>query len=461
MPKRPNLLLVMTDQQRADSVGYAHEVGGVARGSDTPHLDGLAHRGVIFDAAYSASTVCVPARSALLTGIFDERLPRVSGGIALKEGYWTIAHAMARAGYETGLFGKMHFAPIHARHGFQVVRSCEHLGRTAGYAPEDMDDYGRWLESQGLDDPREPGATSFPYEEELHPSHWITDQAIDFLEKRRGSDPFFAIVSYTGPHAPYDAPQRYQDMYQWETETIPGDGFEVNQDLPEVFRRAFVPPAGEDSFPRRYVSALPPERVKRTLAAIRAMVRQIDDQVVRLVSQVSLDDTIVFFTSDHGDYGGHRGLMGKVPWLPFDDLAKVPFFALGTGVEGRRRVGAPVQSCDFAATCLELAGLKPPAQLDTESLASVLRGAPEDADREVFCARSVGWPMIRRGGLKMLGHWMGVEMMGLEVMYDVESDPGETKNLAPENPALVKTLRDSLYESMQQPEMDLWVHPPQ
>jgi arylsulfatase A-like enzyme len=206
---------------------------------------------------------------------------------------------------------------------------------------------------------------------------------------------------------------------------------------------------------------LPPERVKRTLAAIRAMVRQIDDQVVRLVSQVSLDDTIVFFTSDHGDYGGHRGLMGKVPWLPFDDLAKVPFFALGTGVEGRRRVGAPVQSCDFAATCLELAGLKPPAQLDTESLASVLRGAPEDADREVFCARSVGWPMIRRGGLKMLGHWMGVEMMGLEVMYDVESDPGETKNLAPENPALVKTLRDSLYESMQQPEMDLWVHPPQ
>jgi choline-sulfatase len=140
LPKRPSFLLVMTDEQRADSVGFARELGRVGRDSDTPHLDGFAHRGVIFDNAYSASTVCVPARSALLTGIFDDRLPRVGGGLALKEGYWTIAHAMARAGYDTGLFGKMHFAPINARHGFQVVRSCEHLGRTAGYGPEDVDE---------------------------------------------------------------------------------------------------------------------------------------------------------------------------------------------------------------------------------------------------------------------------------------------------------------------------------
>src|SRR5437588_11003602 len=150
--KRPNFLLVMTDQQRADSVGFAQEMGGGGRGgSDTPHLDSLAQQGVIFDNAYSASTVCVPARNALLTGIFDERLPRVKGGRAartwlesagaLKEGCWTIAHAMARAGYETGLFGKMHFAPIHARHGFEVVRSCEHLTRFARYGPEAADDY--------------------------------------------------------------------------------------------------------------------------------------------------------------------------------------------------------------------------------------------------------------------------------------------------------------------------------
>src|SRR5437588_4716995 len=181
--KRPNFLLVMTDQQRADSVGYAQGMAGEGRGgSDTPLLDSLAQQGVIFVNAYSASTVCVPERTALLTGIFDGQLPLVEGGRvrALKEGHWTIAHAMAGAGYVTGLFGKMHFAPIHARHGFEVVRSCEHLD--AGYQPEDADDYRRWLEAQGLADPR--GATSFPYEDALHPEHWMTDQAIDFLEAR-------------------------------------------------------------------------------------------------------------------------------------------------------------------------------------------------------------------------------------------------------------------------------------
>ena len=451
--KRPNFLLVMTDQQRADSVGFAQEMGGGGRGgSDTPHLDSLAQQGVIFENAYSASTVCVPARNALLTGIFAERLPRVDGGHvrALKEGCWTIAHAMAHGGYETALFGKMHFAPIHARHGFEVARSCEHLA--AGYQPEDADDYRRWLEAQGLADPRQAGASGFPYDDALHPEHWITDQAIDFLEERQSSLPFFTIVSYTGPHEPYIPSKRYLDMYPWAAETIPADGFEVNRDLPEVFQRVLTRGMGRHRV--HPVSAWSPEQVKRTLAAVRAMIRQIDDQVARLMRHVSLDDTVVFFTSDHGGYYGHRGLILKTPWLPFDDLAKVPFFALGMGVEGDRRVAAPVQSCDFAATCLELAGLEPPTRLDTKSLASVLHGAPEDADRDVFCA-APRWPMIRRGNHKLLWHETGVD-----VLYDLESDPGETKNLAPDRPAITKTLRDSLIKQIEQPEVDLWVHLP-
>lgn len=454
--KRPNFLLVMTDQQRADSVGFALGRAGAGRGgSDTPHLDSLAQRGVIFDNAYSASTVCVPARNALLTGIFDGRLPLVDGRHvrALREGFWTIAHAMARAGYETALFGKMHFAPIHARHGFEVVRSCEHLARAAGYRPEDADDYRRWLEAQGLADPREAGATAFPYDDALHPEHWITDQAIDFLEQRERSQPSFTIVSYTGPHGPHMPPTRYLDMYPWAAETIPADGFEVNTDLPEVFQRALRRGAGRYRVQR--VSAASPDHVKRTLAAVRATIRQIDDQVARLMSHVSLDDTVVFFTSDHGGYYGHRGLMSKIPWLPFDDLAKVPFCAFGMGVDGGRRVTAPVQSCDFAATCLELAGLEPPTRLDTKSLAPVLDSGPEDADRDVFCA-APRWPMIRRGNHKLLSHETGVD-----VLYDLESDPGETTNLAPDRPAITQTLRDSLVKQIQQPKVELWVHPPE
>src|SRR6187431_1032437 len=90
----PDVILVMTDQQRHDQVGYAS--GGHF---ETPHLDALAARGVIFDAAYSASTICVPARTALLTGLQPHRLPTQENQFALREGFWTVAHALRHAGY--------------------------------------------------------------------------------------------------------------------------------------------------------------------------------------------------------------------------------------------------------------------------------------------------------------------------------------------------------------------------
>jgi choline-sulfatase len=208
-------------------------------------------------------------------------------------------------------------------------------------------------------------------------------------------------------------------------------------------------------FSPELVSEEAEESVKSKLAFIRALIRQIDDSVAELLDAVSLDDTVVFFTSDHGDYGGHRGLLGKVPWLPFEDLAKVPFFAVGAGVRGGRRVSELVQSCDLALTSLELAGLEPPAPgFDTEALTSVLAGAPAAPDRSVFCAFSMGWPMIRRKEFKFLWHFTGQE-----VLYDLATDPGETRNLATEQPSLVRELRDELYVKIMQPMLDLWVDP--
>src|SRR5215208_4151589 len=101
--RRPNLVLIMTDQQRFDQLGFAS--GGHFQ---TPNLDELARRGVIFDAAYSGSTVCVPARTSLLTGLLDHRVPKAPGSFAMQQGFWTVAHALRRAGYVTGLVGKMH-----------------------------------------------------------------------------------------------------------------------------------------------------------------------------------------------------------------------------------------------------------------------------------------------------------------------------------------------------------------
>jgi len=449
MTRRPNLLLIMTDQQRADAAGFANP-----ECVDTPVLDALAAKGVVFTNAYSASTTCVPARSALLTGIFDHRLPRGPDGRALRDGYWNVAHALKSAGYRTGLFGKMHFSPIGARHGFDVMRSAEHITVHAGYEPTDKDDYRRWIEAQGLEDVRfeRRQERRFPYDETLHPAHWITDEALRFVTDEGAEEPFFAIVSYTGPHSPHDPPDPYASMYPALEERIPEDGMAVNASLPECFRNA-MKPTPDAFFSAQNVEAFSPSQVKGQLAAIRALIRHIDANVGRLLEHVDLANTLICFTSDHGDYGGHRGLLGKVPWIPFDDLAKVPLFYAGAGVSGGRRVASLVQSCDLALTFLEAADALPPehARFDSESLWPALGGAALRADRTIHSSITMGYPMVRRGQFKLVASiFQGV------ALFDLDKDPGETRDVASEHPELVKEFIDAAHTHHRRERLDLW-----
>ena len=152
MTRRPDIVLFLTDQQRFDQVGYAS--GGHVR---TPNLDRLARRGVILENAYSASTVCVPARVALMTGVEPGRVPTQENEWALREGFWTLARHLRSSGYETALIGKAHFAPVHADHGFETLRLCEHL-HSQGLGPlsqerdDSVDDYHEWLLANGYAD---------------------------------------------------------------------------------------------------------------------------------------------------------------------------------------------------------------------------------------------------------------------------------------------------------------------
>ena len=124
-PSQPDLVLVMTDQQRHDHVGWWP--GSPVR---TPHLDALAASGVVFEAGYSASTTCVPARTSLMTGLLDHRTPYRERW-ALEQDFFTVPHALRAAGYQTALIGKMHFNPMRSSHGFEHVRVVEHLSAYA------------------------------------------------------------------------------------------------------------------------------------------------------------------------------------------------------------------------------------------------------------------------------------------------------------------------------------------
>jgi choline-sulfatase len=452
---RPDLVLIMTDQQRFDQVGYAS--GGHF---ETPTLDALAARGVIFDAAYSASTVCVPARAALMTGLQPHRLPTQENGVALREGFWTVAHELRSAGYETALIGKMHFAPVHARHGFDTMRLCEHL-RSQGLGPlsearhDEVDDYHDWLVEHDLTDWRltndRPAPRRFPYPADAHPTAWVEREVSAFLAARDRRRPLFLVISFPHPHAPYDPPEPYASMYDPADSVVPTAGYEVNDQLPFAFHLAMgaSPTRSEGENPRQ---------VRAFLAIVRGLVKQIDDALGRITAELNLDTTVVFFTSDHGDYAGHRGLMRKKPWVPFDDLARVPFFVTGGGIAGGRRVPQLVQNSDFALTCLDYAGVAAPAGVpfETRSLRPVLDGAPgpDDLDRHVFSGISVEWPMVRHGRYKFIRHGVHEQQA---VLFDLEADPLEHVNLFrdPSYADVRDALAARLQETMRQPVLDV------
>jgi choline-sulfatase len=456
MAIRPDLVLFVTDQQRFDQVGY--ESGGYF---ETPNIDALAEQGVVFANAYSGSTTCVPARASLLTGLYHHRVPTQVNRLALREGFWTIARSLRTAGYETALIGKMHFAPVRADHGFETMRLCEHVdpaeaGSTDHPGHEALDDYHDWLVAHGLPDWRveKPDEKSrvdthhlFPYPREAHPTSWVASETVSFLEKRDRSRPLLLIVSFPHPHAPYNPPAPYDELYDAADALVPTDGFEQNDRLPFSFRVAM-----EDG-----VGPFAPHRLdhneaeaRRWLTAVRSLVRHIDDAMGEVLEHIDLVRSVVFFTSDHGDFAGHRGMLKKVPWIPFDDLARVPLVVAGLGVVGGRRLNALVHSCDFALTCLDYAGVKvTPDLFDTRSLRPLLedRAGPADNDRLLFCATSTAWPMVRKGAFK----YVLERSTGSAVLFDLGTDPNETTNVLddPANRLVVKDLSESLSSELQ------------
>ena len=147
---------------------------------------------------------------------------------------------------------------------------------------------------------------------------------------------------------------------------LPEDGYEVNAGLPMVCQLALKNSRTRDE-------AADERRVRVFLATVRGLIKHIDDAIGRLIEQLDMTSTLVAFTSDHGDYAGHRGLMRKTPWMPFDDLARVPLFYAGHGVAGGRVVPDLVQSYDFALTALDYAGLAPGIEdVDGRSLRPLL-----------------------------------------------------------------------------------------
>jgi len=420
MGGRPNILLIMTDQQRGDALGVEdHPV------LLTPNLDAIAGAGVRFTRAYSTCPTCIAARRSLLSGQF----PATHGMVGYRDGVeWdappTLPGVLSAAGYQTELIGRsMHQHPPRKRYGFDhmLLHGWE-------------SDYGEWLRRHAPDSGGYYGTgvmhndwTAHPWHlpEWMHQTNWTVTEALRFLDRRDPSCPFFLVVSFIAPHPPLVPPAFYFERY-------------LRQDLPPpVIGDWAEPPAGGG--PGDDVSAgrvhLKGEALRCARAAYYGLINHVDDQIRRLLNPVNGvlrrtdGNTVILFTSDHGEMLGDRNLWRKS--LPYEASARVPLLIRAPkafGLTPRSLVEAPVCLEDVMPTVLDLAGVPIPDTVEGRSLLPLMRGE-EVAGREwVHIEHAPTFHALTDGREKYI--WFVRD--GREQFFDLSSDPNECRNLAAE-----------------------------
>lgn len=465
--KRPNVLWICSDQQRFDTLGcYGNEF------VHTPYLDDLAQSGVLFERSYCQSPLCTPSRASFLTGRYPRTTRTRQNGQAIPVDEVLVTRLLANAGYNCGLAGKLHLAPVDP----EICRTTEPRTND-GYAelhwsPQadpwwPTNEYFHWLRERGVPFQRSPFRGSKYVEvsmpAEHHQTAWCAQKAINFIEANAAFDqPWLFSVNFLDPHHPFDPPLEYLERYLDRLEDIPLPNYKPGElDSKPVFQRvdhraAYGHP-GLYPFPE-----MTDEDHRLIRAAYWAMVDLIDDQVGQMLAALErtgqLDNTIVIFMSDHGEMLGDHGIYLKGPYL-YEPAVRVPLIiAWPSIIEGRRRSEALVELVDVAPTLLQAAGLERYPGMQGHSLLPLLTGQVsldnhrDDVYSECYNAfLSYEEPaayvtMIRDNRYKL------VAVHGLDTgeLYDLEQDPAETVNrwddyeYLPTKTAMLKRLCDRM-----------------
>jgi arylsulfatase A-like enzyme len=468
---KPNILFICTDQQRFDALGCY----GNAQ-IQTPNIDALAAEGVLFEQCYVQSPVCAPSRASLVTGQYPSVHGLWGNGVALPEHARLFSRVLADGGYHCGMIGKMHLAACFGGRteprlddGFEFYRWAHDPSHGS---PEN--DYHRWLRERHPEHwervkdhgqrqhHQAAGFDTMPTE--AHYSRWASDSAIEFLGNARDPEkPFFLWMNYFDPHHPFVAPQEYLDRY--DPESLPDPiGFPGELDTkPAIQRRASTESYAGHA---RGFESHEATEIRQIIAAYYAMVTLIDDEVKRVLDCLDnlglRNDTLVVFTSDHGEMLGDHQLLLKGPML-YEPAVRVPLIMRWPDrlPAGERRHDL-IQWLDLNPTFLQAAGLN---MLPGNQGMSLLPLAADESDSNTrgwaICEYlNSGHPydppvfltMLRQDHYKLIvEHGSPAttrERMG--ELYDLEADPHELRNLwnAPEAAATRIALERMLLDVM-------------
>jgi len=431
---RPNILLVMTDQQRYDTLGctgYEHMI--------TPHLDALAARGAAFSHAFVQGAMCGPSRNSIVSGQYVHTHGWYGNEQWLSPEQPNWIARLRDGGYRTVNFGKMHTFPLRLPAGFQHRTVVENKNYQQGHHGPDPDDYDLFLMRHGLkrpaltyykdidDWPDRLQATTWPLADELYPDNFIGQQTVDYLEGYDFERPLFLWCGFAGPHDPYDVTADYLALYD-DVEVPDPVGFDGELGTkPPPQQQAMAGMEGKRSPAAVWWSRATPERVRRMRRHYYANVTLMDAWVGRMVAALEargqLDNTVVVFTSDHGDCLGDHGQVYKFS-SHYDPVARVPLVFAGPGVEQLGVRNPLVEAIDLGPTFLEMAGLEPLKVASGHPLQPLLQGGDAQLHECVFSEHG---PRV----MARTGDWKLVLYLGQPYgeLYDLRSDPDELRNL--------------------------------
>lgn len=432
MSDQPSILLIISDQMTAALTGvYGHPV------VHTPHLERLAAEGVRFDAAYTPFPLCAPARACLMTGRHASEIGAWDNAAPLAADEVTFAHYLSRASYDTVLSGKMHFVGPDQLHGFQRrlttdiypsgfdwvkpewIRNKETLGREY---EEVMSSRPRYHAMGYTGEAVRVGVwhNALSYDEELH------FRAVEYLRskaRKLEDGPFLLCASYHHPHEPFWPPRSYWDLYQGAEISVPN--FPANlDDSYSLLDRNLNAYHGTRRADLRDTDGL-----RRLRRAYYALVTYVDDKVgelLRVLDETGLvDNTVVVFTSDHGDMLCEKEMVQKRNLYEWS--CRVPLLVrFPDGWKAGTTCATPVSLLDLLPTFCALAGVEAALPHDGTSLLWLLDS--EAADRCVFAQahEAVGTPcLMARQGRYKYNYVHGDQ----DQLFDLEADPGEWHNL--------------------------------
>ncbi|MFO7897498.1 MAG: sulfatase-like hydrolase/transferase [Planctomycetota bacterium] len=424
---RPNVVLMLTDQQRWDTLGA---VSPYAR---TPNLDRLAEEGVLFENAFCNNPVCMPSRQSMLSGRYPSVVGCSTNGVEMDPDVECIHNILGLYGYHTANLGKLHFKnhsnrdhrEPHPSYGFdELVLSDE---------PGCYDDaYIKWVEAKdpsqvencrcstppAWDGPpveKHPRGTHEPYlfegPEELTHTAFVAEETAACIRRRAGRGPFFAIAGFYAPHCPVNPPERFVEMV--DPSAIP------------------LPAMNEDERDRYGLSD---DEWREVRAHYHALVSHVDDQAGRILDALDetgeRENTVLVFTSDHGDHLGDHGTVAKGP-PGYDSCVHVPLIVAGAGVEPGRRRRELIELVDVAPTLLDLCGVQPPPFFQGRSFRPLLEGTEYTERPSVFIEHKSpfrsSWKTVRTHNFKYC-----VSAAKEELLFDLREDPHELTNLAAE-----------------------------